>query len=453
MERELRYAVFTPIVLENADGEDKPKWNMVAKPVKSRSHAYGDFELTTEMFHQAVKNFKLRSTPKLPINFDHFSPEHPNYDPNVGCPKQGDILDLQVRPDGCLWGLCDFKEPAKTYVKEEKYEYFSPEIIPISLDRETGKPVGMRLKGVALVTDPHLYDMPRVRASNDERENQNTLTSETETDKTKEQMSKELVEKVAELETKIREKDLKIAEITLEHKTKLSEVQANLDNKSKEFDKLVSEVVDGDVELAFNTYKDARKLSDTDKTHLKVMRLANAESFRALFPVQAPVATAARTVPAVRQPVQRPAYVSTNLSNETRPEADTVVKLSQSELHTKYMKEGLDSNQAALKAAKEVRGKLWHHWVWNKLIVLIWQCLTTLLLRFRLVWVWFSILLVVERYSIRGLDFLRTLRRILYLSVWLQLTQFPLRIGEMLPFVLVCAFPALQAQQLLRVYT
>jgi hypothetical protein len=355
----VNYATFTPIELGNK--EDKsPKWNMIAKPIVSKSHAAGDFELTTEMFHAAVKNFKLRSTGKVPIKFDHHSSEHPSYDPRVGSPAQGYITDMQVRADGCLYGLCDFLEPARTYVLEEKYQWFSPGLLLDSLDRTTGKRAGMRVKEVSLVDDPHLYDMPSVRASNDEREVENTLTPETEPDKTKKDsnMTKELETEVADLKNKVREKDLKIAELTLEHKTALSEVQLKLDNKIREYEKLEKEAVDGEVEMVFNTYKDSRKLTDADKVHLKTLRLANADSFRSLFPAKAPEAAKPATKPAV----SRPAYLTTSLSNESRPAAEGEVRLSQAELHTKFMKEGMDSTSAAIAAAKAARGnKLWHN--------------------------------------------------------------------------------------------
>lgn len=313
---------------------------MLCNPVVSRNHADGDFELTTPMFHEAVENFKLRSNHRIPINFDHFSHEHPNYNPKVGAPKQGNIIDMAVRADGCLWGLCDFKEPAKTYVKEGKYEDFSPEIVLDSSDRETGRNVGMRIKAVALVGDPHLYTMPQVRASN---ENRLTEVAEIGT-KGIDSMSKELEQKIAELQNESRAKDLKISELTLEHKTALSEIQLKLDNKTKEFDELVKESVEGEVEVAFNTYKDERKLTDADKAHLRTVRLANAASFRALFPAKTVATKTTNTA-------VRPGYLTTNLSNENR--TDVVVKLSQSDLHKKYMAEGMDNMAACLRAAKE----------------------------------------------------------------------------------------------------
>lgn len=341
------YGVFTPINLEASDKGDQFKWNVICTTVVSKSHAAGDFEITEEHLHDAVKNFKQRSAGKVPIKFEHHDKNAPNFDPNVGSPAQGYIHDMRVAGNQ-IYGLCEFKEPAKTYVLDEKYQWFSPGLLLNSLDRKSGKPVGMRIREVSLVTDPHLYDMPSVKASNEER-NENTLTEDKVNDKTKEDsMSKELEQQIAELRNQLKASELKVAELTLENKNKLAEVQIQLDNKTKEYEVLIKDSVDGEVDMVFNTYKDSRKLEEKDKEHLKTLRLANVTSFRAMFPVKQP---ASQTT--TRAAIQRPAYLSRDLSNDSREETVKEVKLSQKQLHEKYISEGMENTAAALRAAKE----------------------------------------------------------------------------------------------------
>lgn len=349
---DINFACFVPLEL-SAESDDKPRWNMIAKPVISKSHAAGDFELTTEMFHEALSNFKTRSSGKIPIKFDHHNSNHPRYDPKVGSPSQGYIIDMQVRADGCLWGLCNFLEPAKTYVKEERYQWFSPGLSVQSLDRTTGKLAGMRIKEVSLVDDPHLYDMPVVRASNDDK---NTLTESNDTG-TKEEMSKELEQQITELKNQLLQKDLElrgkdatISELKLESKTKLAEVELNLSNKTKEYDSLVKNVIDTDVDRVMKAYGKTHNLSEDMRDDLKSVRLSNPTFFAKQYPVkEASTSSAKKTVD--RQ-AHVPAYLQTDLSNDSRPVAKEA-KLSQAELHEKYLAEGMDNMKATIRAAKE----------------------------------------------------------------------------------------------------
>lgn len=352
---DIELANFYPIELA-ADDDGSPKWNTICCTVESKNHAAGDFEITPKMLHEAVDNFKRRSTGKVPIKFDHHSPKHPSYDPRVGSPAQGYVLDMRVVGETQLQGLTKFLSVAQKYVKDEQYQWFSPGLNLNSLDRKTGKPVGMRINEVSLVTDPHLYEMPTVRASDQQRTDENIgLTQTTESDTNKE-MSKELEQKIVELTNSIREKDLelrgkdaKITELALEHKEALGKVQVDLSNKTREYDALVSNLIDTDVERAMKTYGKSHNLSDDMRGDLKAVRLNNPTFFAKQYPVKELVN---ETRTATRTTSTRPAYVTTNLSNETRPESKES-KLTMGELYDKYIKEGLTNLQATVRAAKE----------------------------------------------------------------------------------------------------
>ena len=67
-----------------------------------------------------VANFKATKNQRIPIDFEHASEQDPTLGtiPTDGAPAQGWIIDLQDRGAAGLWGLVEWLEPARTYVRE-----------------------------------------------------------------------------------------------------------------------------------------------------------------------------------------------------------------------------------------------------------------------------------------------------------------------------------------------
>lgn len=161
-------------LIELADGSAKtkaPVWIQIAKYGHFEGHSSGPFTLDDKTFDDIVRNFKATSNRRIPIDFEHASEADPTDGsiPIDGAPAQGWILDLQKRADG-LWGLVEWLEPARQYIEQGKYKYFSPAIRFNSRDRVTGKPIGARMTSGALTNSPFLDGMHSVAAKDLEPE-------------------------------------------------------------------------------------------------------------------------------------------------------------------------------------------------------------------------------------------------------------------------------------------
>jgi hypothetical protein len=143
-----------------------PRWNQVARVGQFRGHPAGAFELNPAVFDQIVRNYREVDKGAVGIDFEHASEadESSGTIPVTGAPLQGRILDLENRGQDGLWGLCEFFEPALTYVREGRYPFFSPAIRFGAKHPETAQPIGARLTSVALVTRPFLRGLQPLAA-------------------------------------------------------------------------------------------------------------------------------------------------------------------------------------------------------------------------------------------------------------------------------------------------
>lgn len=141
-----------------ADEANKPVWIQLAKVGTFKGHSAGPFELNPEIFAQIVKNFEATVNKRIPIDFEHASEEDAAAGsiPVDGAPAQGWILKLENRGAAGLWGLVEWLEPARTYIREGKYKFFSPAIRFGAKDRVTGQPIGARMTSGALTNNPFL---------------------------------------------------------------------------------------------------------------------------------------------------------------------------------------------------------------------------------------------------------------------------------------------------------
>jgi hypothetical protein len=156
---------FQEILAADATGAG-PVWVQIAKPGKFEGHKAGSFEMNTAVFADIVRNFTDVDLGQVAFDFEHASemPATEGSIPEAGAPAQGWVRRLEVR-NGSLWGLVDWLEPARTYIKEKKYRYLSPAIRFGARHPETGQPIGARLTSVALTNRPFLRGMMPLVAS------------------------------------------------------------------------------------------------------------------------------------------------------------------------------------------------------------------------------------------------------------------------------------------------
>jgi Mu-like prophage I protein len=143
-----------------------PVWCQLAIQGRWLGHPAGPFEMNKETFEEIITNFRATKNRAIPFDLEHASEADPTAGsiPVTGAPAQGWITDLKIEA-GSLWGLVDWLEPARTYIREGRYKFVSPAIRFGSRDRVTGKPVGARLTSVALTNCPFLDGMRPVAAS------------------------------------------------------------------------------------------------------------------------------------------------------------------------------------------------------------------------------------------------------------------------------------------------
>lgn len=156
---------FQEILASSASAEG-PVWIQIARSGKFEGHSAGYFEMNDQVFADIVRNFTEVDLGQVAFDFEHAS-EAPPTDgsiPEAGAPAQGWVKKLEVRA-GSLWGLVDWLEPARTYIREKKYRFLSPAIRFGAKHPETGKPIGARLTSVALTNRPFLRGMLPIAAS------------------------------------------------------------------------------------------------------------------------------------------------------------------------------------------------------------------------------------------------------------------------------------------------
>ncbi len=141
-------------------------WIQLAKVGQFAGHPAGPFRLDSKTFAEIEHNFRATENRRIPIDFEHASEQAAsNGDiPRIGAPAQGWILDLDNRGSGGLWGLVEWGDEAREYIRDGKYRYFSPAIRFNSKDRVTGAQIGARMTSGGLTNQPFLDGMQPLAA-------------------------------------------------------------------------------------------------------------------------------------------------------------------------------------------------------------------------------------------------------------------------------------------------
>lgn len=180
----------------DAGGEDLPcVWNVVAYEGKWNGHVAGQFAFTRATFEQIVANFRkdpryTRRAGQPPVteaspeqiasgdydvlqwDFHHASEMAPT-EGNIaaqGAPSQGWVLELKIAEhEGkcALAALTRWLEPARTYIKTDRYKFCSVSVWLDATDPASGENVGAVLTSIAITNNPFLQGLPPLRASRD----------------------------------------------------------------------------------------------------------------------------------------------------------------------------------------------------------------------------------------------------------------------------------------------
>lgn len=169
---------------ESSPTEEQParSWGQVASAGTFKGYMGGAVEFTfdEQIFNKIVANFRNHpsyiagadgygSANVIPWDFHHASEMSPTDGtvPSSGAPAQGWIQELAVRrgPKGAeLWALTNWLEPARTYIKEGRYQWASVSVVFDAVDAITGMNIGPLLTSVALTNQPFIEGMQKLAA-------------------------------------------------------------------------------------------------------------------------------------------------------------------------------------------------------------------------------------------------------------------------------------------------
>lgn len=181
-----------PIILSIRLVEDQPAqgvpeperiWVQVAAEGNFKGYAGGAVEFTfdSRVFEKIIANFRRHpsytkgadgygAANVIPWDFHHASEMGPTEGtiPSSGAPAQGWIQELAVRfnAEGKaeLWALTKWLEPAKSYIKEGRYQWASVSVVFDAIDARTGTNIGPVLTSVALTNQPFIEGMQKLAA-------------------------------------------------------------------------------------------------------------------------------------------------------------------------------------------------------------------------------------------------------------------------------------------------
>jgi phage I-like protein len=294
--------------------EVKPVWVQIAKQGAFAGHAAGPFKLDLSTFSEIISNFRATENRRIPWDFEHASEKDPTQGsiPVAGAPAQGWITEMKIGDDGNLYGLTSWGDLARQYVREGKYRYCSPAIRFESKDRVTGKPIGARLTSVALTNEPFLDGMEPLAAKDAEPGAKLTLARcmsdlrKCMTDHASKSGSTcrdlhiacttalacyedaddgDVSMKLRDAEGEAARSTLLLREATATIEAQAEELRALREEKAARDERDVLE----DVQVAFDTYKDTKKLADPDRALLLSWRRSDPAGFRKMYPAIRPV--------------------------------------------------------------------------------------------------------------------------------------------------------------------
>lgn len=179
-EREVRVTLALDAALDEADA-NKPVWVQVAEEGEFNGYAGGAFKFDTAVFAELVSNFKKHPSYRagadgtgtanvVAWDFNHASEQGATSGsiPISGAPAQGWVRDLAVRMGADnkaeLWALTQWLEPARSYIKEGRYQWASVTVVFNAIDPKSGVNVGSLLTSIALTNQPFIEGMTPLAA-------------------------------------------------------------------------------------------------------------------------------------------------------------------------------------------------------------------------------------------------------------------------------------------------
>lgn len=324
-------------------------WNQIAKVGSWAGHPTGPFQLNETHFEEMVRNFRATQNRRIQVDFEHASEADGSAGsiPVLGAPAQAWIYELDNRGSDGLWALMEWLEPARTYVREGKYQFISPAVHFNARDRVSGERIGARLRSAGLTNNPFLDGMQRL-AARDEAEDDSDDADNSEGEEPEETSPEET--KTMSETIKLKELEAQTATLSLQLKDAIASkeaVEKRLVDAEAEAKMLrdwrterEEKDIQNEVDIAFETYKDSKRLRDSDRAAMLVVAKNSFDAFRQLYP---------------RVPVAQRALLRSVASEGARPlnkQPDNLFSLADS---IQRDNPGMDREDAICAADKQLR--------------------------------------------------------------------------------------------------
>lgn len=260
---------------ESAAG-DAPTWVQITTRGHFKGHGQGTFSLNDKTLGEIVQNYRDVDGGQVAFDYEHASELDATSGsiPTSGAPAQAWIRDMRIEAKG-LFALVDWLEPARSQVREKKYRFVSPAIVWDSRHPVSGEKIGARLTSVALTNRPFLRGLAPL-AAKDTSSNQGATMSE--------DAASNLLK---ETTSKLTASEAQVATLTLqlnERQSKITALEADVtklraDGEARDATELAARV-----DEAFETHKDAQKLTDKHKAMMMVAAKADRKAFDEVYP-------------------------------------------------------------------------------------------------------------------------------------------------------------------------
>lgn len=151
---------------EHVGAEGAPKWNTVLPFGKAwHPSAPGEFlDVTPALVAKIVANWKAAGGNGVQVNYFHRGASSADGVPIDDKVAGAWMEDFRAGAQG-LEALMRYTKRAREYLAADEIRYFSIELELDGVDLKSGKRVGPRISGGALLNDPHFTNLPRLAAA------------------------------------------------------------------------------------------------------------------------------------------------------------------------------------------------------------------------------------------------------------------------------------------------
>ena len=271
----------------------KKTWNRIAYVGSFDGHPSGSFTLDTQVFKSIVDTFKRQGIP-IPADYNH---EIESRAAGGGSKiASGWVHDLEQRADG-LYAEIEWTNSARQKIQNKEYAYLSPAVVFDGKDPVSGARIPARLSSIGLTNSPFLKKLKPVLAGEEHTailcseisaaelaeladDEGDTLTLAEHELQLSEAVATAVATATEPLALKLSETNATLANIEAAA-AESKATQIELENRLRALDDAADSAR---VAEAFDTYKETKNLSDTDRVVMPIVLKSDPKLFDRQYP-------------------------------------------------------------------------------------------------------------------------------------------------------------------------